>query len=182
MISKKSNSFVQLAVPIIPSFFLSQKAYDEAIVKLTNAFDRVESILSKQRYIAGDRFTLSDIRLFVTLLRFDEVYVVYFKCNTRYVAQSIVLLNYVREIYQMSGVKETVHMDQIKLHYFASHPDLNKYSIVPKGPNFEAMLLQPHNRASSKSSVNKKHRCSMTVTKDFEREEALEGWCAVLVE
>jgi len=127
-------------------FAKSQTAYDKAIGELTESFDRLESVLSKQRYIAGDRFTLSDIRLFVTLVRFDEVYVVYFKTNTRSVANSPVLLNYVREIYQMPGVKETVNMDQIKLHYYCSHPDLNTYSIVPRGPNFEALLQQPHNR------------------------------------
>jgi glutathionyl-hydroquinone reductase len=163
-------------------FFHSQTAYEGAIEKLTNAFDRVESILSQQRYIAGDRFTLSDVRLFVTLLRFDEVYSVYFKCNTRCVAQSDILLNYVREIYQMSGVQKTVHMDQIKLHYFASHPDLNKYSIVPRGPNFEAMLQKPHNRESFISSINKKHRLSVpSMTYFVEKEESLEGWGSVLV-
>ncbi len=127
-------------------FARSQCAYDKAIEDLTEAFDKAESILSKQRFIAGDRFTLSDIRLFVTLVRFDEVYVVYFKTNTRSIADSPVLLNYVREIYQMRGVKETVNMKQIKLHYYCSHPDLNKFSIIPKGLDFEALLQEPHNR------------------------------------
>lgn len=127
-------------------FARSQEAYDKAIIDLTEAFDRLENILSNRRYIAGDRFTLSDIRLFVTLVRFDEVYLVYFKTNTRSIADSPVLLNYVREIYQMPGVKDTVNMEQIKLHYYCSHPDLNKFSIVPKGNNFEALLQEPHNR------------------------------------
>ncbi|KAL7429730.1 hypothetical protein ACHAXM_001862 [Skeletonema potamos] len=129
-------------------FAHTQEAYDTAIDELTAAFDRVEHILSSQRYIAGDRFTLSDIRLFVTLLRFDEVYVVYFKTNTRSVANSSVLLNYCRDIYQMPGVAETVDMHQIKEHYYCSHPDLNKFSIVPRGPDFERMLQAPHNRES----------------------------------
>jgi len=127
-------------------FAKTQKAYDIAIDELTAAFDRVEEILSRQRFIAGDRFTLSDIRLFVTLLRFDEVYVVYFKTNTRSVANSPVLLNYCREIYQMPGVADTVDMHQIKEHYYCSHPDLNKLSIVPRGPDFERMLKERHNR------------------------------------
>ncbi|KAG7374835.1 glutathione S-transferase, C-terminal-like protein [Nitzschia inconspicua] len=142
-------------------FAQTQEAYDVAIEKLTSAFDRVESILSKQRYIAGDRLTLSDVRLFVTLMRFDEVYAVYFKTNTRSVANSEVLLNYVREIYQMPGVQDTIDMDQIKLHYFASHPHLNKFSIVPKGPNFIGMLQQPHNRESSGDN-NKKLKLTTT--------------------
>lgn len=95
-------------------FAKTQSAYDTAITELTESFDRLESILEKQRYIAGDQLTLADIRLFVTLLRFDEVYVVYFKTNTRRVADSPALLNYCREIYQMPGVKETVDMDQSK--------------------------------------------------------------------
>jgi len=127
-------------------FAQTQEAYDVAIDELTAAFDRVEDILSRQRFIAGDQFTLSDIRLFVTLLRFDEVYVVYFKTNTRSVANSAVLMNYCRDIYQMARVAETVDMHQIKEHYFCSHPDLNKLSIVPRGPNFERMLKERHNR------------------------------------
>jgi len=127
-------------------FATTQQAYDLAIDELTESFDRIEKILEKQRYIAGDIFTLSDIRLFVTLLRFDEVYVVYFKTNTRRVMDSPALLNYCREIYQMEGVKETVDMEQIKAHYYCSHPSLNVYSIIPKGPDFESLLPEPHNR------------------------------------
>jgi putative glutathione S-transferase len=108
----------------------------------------VESILQKQRYIAGDTFTEADIRLFVTLLRFDEVYVVYFKTNTRTVANSPAILNYCREIYQMPGVKETVNMEQIKAHYYCSHPELNYYSIIPRGTDFVRLLEQPHDRDS----------------------------------
>ena len=127
-------------------FAQSQQAYDKAIAELTEAFDRVEDILSKQRYIAGDTFTEADIRLFVTLLRFDEVYVVYFKTNTRSVANSPAILEYCREIYQMPGVKETVNMEQIKAHYYCSHPTLNLYSIIPKGADFMKLLEQPHTR------------------------------------
>ena len=106
--------------------------------------------MGRQRYIAGDTFNLSDIRLFVTLLRFDEVYVVYFKTNTRRVMDSPNLLNYCREIYQMAGVRETVDMEQIKTHYFCSHPVLNTYSIIPRGVGFEKLLEEPHNRDSLK--------------------------------
>lgn len=129
-------------------FAKSQEAYDAAIVELTESFDRVDQLLQSQRYIAGDQFTEADVRLFVTLLRFDEVYVVYFKTNTRSVAHTPSILNYCREIYQMPGVAETVNMEQIKTHYFASHPTLNYYSIIPKGPDFVKLLEQPHNRES----------------------------------
>ena len=129
-------------------FATSQQAYDVAIAELTDSFDRIDSILQRQRYIAGNAFTEADVRLFVTLLRFDEVYVVYFKTNTRSVAHTDSILNYCREIYQMPGVKETVNMEQIKLHYYASHPILNHYSIIPKGPDFVKLLEQPHNRGT----------------------------------
>lgn len=150
-------------------FAKTQEAYDVAIDDLTAAFDKVKDILSRQRFIAGDRFTLSDIRLFVTLLRFDEVYVVYFKTNTRSVANSPVLLNYCREIYQMRGVASTVDMHQIKEHYYCSHPDLNKLSIVPRGPDFERMLKERHNRDGlglgikrPKISVSDEEKSSLT--------------------
>jgi len=127
-------------------FATSQAAYDKAIDELTEAFDLVETILEKQRYIAGDALTEADVRLFVTLLRFDEVYVVYFKTNTRSVADSPAILNYCRDIYQQVGVKETCNMEQIKAHYYCSHPSLNKYSIIPRGNNFVKLLEEPHDR------------------------------------
>eukprot|EP00529_Nitzschia_sp_RCC80_P021604 CAMPEP_0113483156 /NCGR_PEP_ID=MMETSP0014_2-20120614/23289_1 /TAXON_ID=2857 /ORGANISM="Nitzschia sp." /LENGTH=395 /DNA_ID=CAMNT_0000376695 /DNA_START=71 /DNA_END=1258 /DNA_ORIENTATION=+ /assembly_acc=CAM_ASM_000159 len=129
-------------------FAKSQEAYNKAITELTESFDKVEEILKKQRYIAGDQFTEADIRLFVTLLRFDEVYVVYFKTNTRSCITSPTILNYLRDVYQMDGVKETVNMEQIKAHYFCSHPELNYYSVIPKGPDFISLLEEPHNRDS----------------------------------
>jgi glutathionyl-hydroquinone reductase len=129
-------------------FATTQEAYDRAIHELTMAFDRVTMILERQRYIAGNQITLADVRLFVTLLRFDPVYVVYFKTNTRSVIHTPALLNYCREIYQL--VTETVDMEQIKVHYFTSHPQLNCYSIIPRGINFVALLQEPHNRDNFK--------------------------------
>jgi putative glutathione S-transferase len=101
-------------------FAKSQEAYDSAIAELTEAFDKVDEILQKQRFIAGNTFTEADVRLVVTLLRFDEVYVVYFKTNTRSVATTPAILDYCREIYQIPGVKETVNIESIKAHYFCS--------------------------------------------------------------
>jgi putative glutathione S-transferase len=128
-------------------FATSQGAYDRAIEELTESFDRIDKILQQQRYIAGDQLTEADIRLFVTLLRFDEVYVVYFKTNTRSVATTPAILSYCRDIYQTPGVAETVNMEQIKAHYYCSHPTLNKYSIIPRGPDFIKLLEKPHDRA-----------------------------------
>lgn len=127
-------------------FATSQSSYNRAIKELTESFDKIESILKKQRYIAGDVFTEADIRLFVTLLRLDEVYTVYFKTNTRSVATSPTILEYCREIYQMEGIPDTCHMDQTKLHYYCSHPSHNKFSIIPRGRDFMKLLEEPHHR------------------------------------
>jgi putative glutathione S-transferase len=127
-------------------FAKTQPAYDTAITELTESFDRIDQILQKNRFIAGDRFTEADIRLFVTLVRFDEVYAVYFKTNTRSCINTPSILNYLREVYQMPGVKDTVNMEQIKAHYYCSHPILNHYSIIPRGSNFVGLLEEPHNR------------------------------------
>lgn len=127
-------------------FCSTQRAYDEAITSLTASFDRINEILQKRQFIAGDQLTLSDIRLFPTLMRFDEVYTVYFKTNTRMVMYTPALLNYCREIYQLSGVGSTLDMEQIKMHYYTSHPHLNKFSIVPRGPDFMGLLDAPHDR------------------------------------
>jgi glutathionyl-hydroquinone reductase len=133
-------------------FAQSQMAYDSAIAELTAAFDKVDDTLQKRRFLVGDAFTEADVRLFVTLVRFDEVYVVYFKTNTRSVQHTDSILNYCREIYQMPGVKDTVNMEQIKAHYYCSHPILNHYSIIPKGTDFCHLLDQPHNRGALLSS------------------------------
>jgi putative glutathione S-transferase len=127
-------------------FAKTQPAYDTAITELTESFDRIDQILQKNRFIAGDRFTEADIRLFVTLVRFDEVYAVYFKTNTRSCIRTPSILNYLREIYQMKNVKDTVNMEQIKAHYYCSHPVLNHYSIIPRGPDMLSLLEEPHNR------------------------------------
>lgn len=127
-------------------FAQSQEAYNEAVGEVFESLDKVEAILSKQKYLTGDRLTLADIRLFVTLVRFDEVYVVYFKTNKKRIADYPNILNYVRDMYQMPGVADTVSMEHIKAHYYTSHPKLNAFSIVPIGPGAEAQFAEPHDR------------------------------------
>jgi len=133
-------------------FAKTQAAYDEAIDILTQGLDRLEALLSSQRYVAGDILTEADLRLFMTLVRYDEVYVVYFKTNTRRIVDSENILNYCREIYQIPGMKETINMEHIKIHYFTSHPQLNHYAIIPRGNDFLGSLAMPHNRNSIPAS------------------------------
>ena len=125
-------------------FATSQEAYDEAVTNLFEALDYWEGILKKQRYLCGNQLTEADICLFTTLLRFDAVYYVHFKCNIRHIWDYPNLWNYLKDIYQYPGVKETCNLEHIKRHYYMSHPHVNPSRIVPKGPYFD--LETPHNR------------------------------------
>lgn len=125
-------------------FATTQEAYEEAVYPLFETLDWLEKKLSTQRYLTGSAITEADWRLFTTLVRFDPVYVGHFKCNIRRIADCWNLSGYVRDLYQQPGVAETVHMDHIKKHYYASHETVNPSRVVPVGPdvNFSA----PHNR------------------------------------
>ena len=83
----------------------------------------------------------------MTLVRYDEVYVVYFKCNFARIVDYPNLLNFCRDVYQLPGVGASIRMDHIKTHYYTSHPSLNTYAIIPRGPGFVAELEKPHDRA-----------------------------------
>ncbi len=100
--------------------------------------------MASQRYLVGNRLTEADWRLFTTLIRFDAVYNGHFKCNLRRIADYANLSGYVRDLYQVPGVKETVDFEQIKRHYYYSHESINPTRIVPLGPvlDFDA----PHGR------------------------------------
>ena len=126
-------------------FSTSQAAYDRAFDALFAALDSLEARLHARRYLAGERITESDVRLFVTLVRFDAVYFGHFKCNRQQIADYPALSNYLRELYQLPGIAETVSLGDIKDHYYRSHLALNPSGIVPRGPalDFDA----PHDRA-----------------------------------
>ncbi len=125
-------------------FATSQTIYKEEVVKLFEALDTLEKRLSEQRYLVDNVLTEADWRLFTTLVRFDPVYVGHFKCNIRRIADYSNLSNYIRDLYQVSGVKETLNMEHIKAHYYGSHTTLNPTSIVPVGP--ELHYEAPHDR------------------------------------
>lgn len=125
-------------------FAASQAAYDSAAARLFSALDVLEDRLSRQRYLVGDVLTEADVRLFPTLVRFDNVYAIHFKCTVKRIADYPNLSSYVRDIYQTPGVADTVNMDHIKRHYYLSHPALNPSRLVPLGPVTD--FLAPHNR------------------------------------
>ena len=127
-------------------FATTQEAYDKSVLELFTALDKLEETLSTRRYLCGEVFTEADIRLWVTLVRFDPVYVQHFKCNIKRIQDYPSLSGYLRELYQIPGISDTVNIGQIKLHYMGSHKDINKYSIIPMGPLLD--MDSPHGRDS----------------------------------
>jgi putative glutathione S-transferase len=115
-------------------FAASQAAYDEAVTDVFNRLDWLEERLANRRYLVGDQITEADVRLFPTLVRFDEVYTTHFKCNVRRLVDYPNLWAYARDLYQRPGFGETVDFDHIKRHYYLTHPHLDPTGIVPKGP------------------------------------------------
>ncbi len=128
-------------------FATTQEAYQQAYIKLFEALDHVEQLLGKQRYLVDPQLTEADWRLFTTLIRFDSVYHGHFKCNRQRLEDFSNLSNYVRELYQMPGIAETVNFHHIKRHYYYSHDTINPTRIVPEGPDIN--YQRPHNRGLS---------------------------------
>jgi glutathionyl-hydroquinone reductase len=125
-------------------FATSQKAYEEAFDALFKTLDQLAGRLGTNRYLAGEQLTEADWQLFTTMVRFDAVYYVHFKCNLRRIVDYPNLWDYTRELYQVPGVSETVNLAQIKRHYYTSHPTINPTRIIPKGPIID--FDSPHKR------------------------------------
>ena len=125
-------------------FATTQEAYDEAVTELFDTLDWLEGRLSENRYLMGDRITEADWRLFPTLIRFDPVYHLHFKCNRRRIVDYPNLWAYTRELYQWDGVADTVHLDHIVRHYHYSHDTINPHRIIPINPVLD--YSKPHGR------------------------------------
>ena len=125
-------------------FATTQAAYEQAYHQLFDALDWAEELLSGQRYLAGEQLTEADWRLFTTLIRFDAVYFGHFKTNRQLLADFPAISAYVRELYQVPGVAETVSFHHIKTHYYASHRTINPTGVIPLGP--EQDFMAPHGR------------------------------------
>jgi putative glutathione S-transferase len=115
-------------------FAVTQEAYNEASTNLFKSLDRAEKMLEGRQYLIGNQFTLMDVRLFMTLIRFDPVYIVHFKCNKRSIESYPNLNRFVRHLYHDYGLKKVINMNHITRHYYGSHPQLNHKGIVPIGP------------------------------------------------
>lgn len=125
-------------------FARSQEAYEEAARKVFACLDMMEGLLGERRYLAGNRITEADWRAFPTLLRFDLVYYSHFKCNLRRIQDYPNLANYLRELYQWPGIKDTLDLDKIKAGYY-SQLNVNPTGIVPIGPQLDHLDM-PHDR------------------------------------
>lgn len=125
-------------------FATSQAAYDDAVQTLFHALDWLEDRLSRNRYLIGARITEADWRLFTTLIRFDLVYHLHFKCNRKRIIDYPNLWGYTRELYQWAGVADTVHFDHIVRHYHYSHDMINPARILPINPVLD--FNAPHER------------------------------------
>ncbi|GAB3291956.1 glutathione S-transferase family protein [Pseudidiomarina andamanensis] len=125
-------------------FATQQTAYEEAFEELFEALDKLEERLATQSYLVGETLTEADWRLFTTLVRFDSVYVGHFKTNKRRIVDYPNLWNYVKALYQVPGIAETVVMDHIKQHYYGSHHMINPTGVVPVGPQLD--FLASHTR------------------------------------
>lgn len=125
-------------------FATTQEAYEEAYEQLFESLDHLEAHLAQNRYLAGNKISEADWRLFTTLIRFDAVYVGHFKCNKKRIADYPNLSGYMKELYQVPGIQETTDFYHIKRHYYFSHTGINPTQVVPLGPELD--LTSPHGR------------------------------------
>ena len=125
-------------------FATSQDAYDDAVHPLFDSLAWLESILENNRFLAGDKLTEADWRLFTTLARFDLVYHTHFKCNHRRLTDYPNLWAYTRQLYQHADIAETVHFDHIVRHYHFSQTTVNPHQIIPINPTVD--FTAPHGR------------------------------------
>jgi putative glutathione S-transferase len=133
-------------------FATTQEAYEEAFDELFTTLDWLDDLLATRRYLLGDQITEADWRLFVTLVRFDAVYVGHFKCNLRRIDDYPHLSGYLRDLYQQPGIADTVDFDHIKRHYYRTHPSINPTRIVPKGPALDLWTAHRRERLEQRAA------------------------------
>ena len=116
-------------------FATTKEAYEETFDSLFQTLDTIEKILTLTNFLVGNRITEADWRLFTTLIRFDAVYFSHFKCNKKRICDYSKIYKYLQNLFNFKDIKETIFMNHIKTHYYASHTMINPTGIVPKGPD-----------------------------------------------
>src|SRR5215469_12425361 len=122
----------------------TQAKYEEAFDAIFTTLDALEERLSRRRFLQGGQLTEADIRLFPTLVRFDAVYYLLYKCNLHRLADYRALWAYARDLYQRTGFRDTTDFVAIKRHYYQAQSWINPSGIIPKGPFVS--WLAPHGR------------------------------------
>jgi len=125
-------------------FARAQEPYEEAVARIFPALAEMDARLADRRFLFGDAPVETDWRLFTTLLRFDAVYYIHFKCSLRRVVDHANLWPYARDLYQQPGVAETVRFDEIRAHYYRTHESVNPRGLVAVRP--DADFTAPHGR------------------------------------
>jgi len=117
-------------------FATTQEAYEKAVKIVFEGLDKAEKILTRKEFLVGGRLTEADVRLWVTIIRFDPVYVGHFKCNFRTIRDGYPAINaWMKALYWKNpAFKDSTDFDHIKTHYYWSHPQINGTRIVPAGP------------------------------------------------
>lgn len=127
-------------------FATTQEAYEAGVNPLFETLDWLENHLSENRYLMGDTITEADWRLWTTLIRFDPVYHLHFKCNRKRIVDYPNIWAFTRELYQWQGIAQTVNMDHIVRHYHYSHDTINPNRIIPINPVLD--YAAPHGRGT----------------------------------
>lgn len=117
-------------------FAVSQSAYDEAVERVFATLDWMEDRLAQSRWLVGERLTETDIRAFVTLIRFELAYYSLFKCNLRALSAYPAVLAYLRRLLEIPAFAASVRPDHIKAGYYSIRA-LNPSGIVPAGPRLD---------------------------------------------
>ena len=126
-------------------FASGQRAYERAFRALFGRLDALSEHLATRRYLVGDTITEADVRLWVTLVRFDVAYHGHFRCNRHKLTELPVLWAYTRDLFQTPGFGDTIDFLQIKQHYYGVHRTINPSGVVPLGPDVSGFRT-PHGR------------------------------------
>ena len=126
-------------------FAANQEAHAEAVTELFARLDTLESLLATRRYLLGSRLTAADLALLPTLVRFDAVYYIHFKCSVRRLMDYPNLWAYTRDLMQTDGIGETFDLERTKEHYYTSHESIHPRRYVPLGPALD--FSARHDRA-----------------------------------
>jgi glutathionyl-hydroquinone reductase len=115
-------------------FSRRQEVYEAEVRGLFAMLDELDARVSRSRFLFGPEPVETDWRLFTTLVRFDAVYQIHFKCSLRKLIEYEHLWPYARDLYQWPGVAETVSFDEIRRHYYLTHPMINPSGLVALAP------------------------------------------------